>query len=238
MVRALRSTSMSRLAVVLLAAASILAVPALAPASDPRGFTTRIDNPWFPLRPGTVLTYRGSKDGQPTLDLFRVTHRTRRINGVRCRIVSARLLSHGHLIERTQDYYVQDRRGRVWYFGEDTAELDARGRVTSREGTWHAGTDGARPGIFMPAHPRVGERHRQEYYRGHAEDQFRVLDLHARVKVPFGSFRNVLRTREWTRLEPAVIDNKYYVRGVGTVLEISRRGPFEVNRLVSVRRAG
>jgi len=202
----------------------------------PGGFTTTIDNPWFPLKPGTTLVYKGVKDGKPQRDVFKVTKRTKVVGGVRCLVVDDRVYASGHLGERTNDYYVQDASGNVWYYGEDTAELDSRGRVTSREGTWHTGVHGARPGIFMPAHPRVGERHRQEYLKGQAEDQFEVLSLNARIRTPYRSFRHALRTKEWTRLEPAVVDNKYYVRGIGEVFEGSVRGPKETARLVSVRR--
>jgi hypothetical protein len=203
---------------------------------DPANFTTKIDNPWMPLEPGRRLTYRGVKDGEKTRNTFRVTRRTRVIDGVRCVVVSDRLYSKGHLIERTKDYYVQDKHGNVWYFGEDTAELDGNGKVISREGTWHSGVDGARPGLFMPADPHVGEHHRQEYYKGHAEDRYRVLDLDAHIKVPYGNFKHALRTREWTQLEPGVVDNKYYVRGIGEVFEGSVKGPKEIGKLVAVKR--
>ncbi|MFL5896155.1 MAG: hypothetical protein ACJ76Z_13725 [Thermoleophilaceae bacterium] len=199
---------------------------------DPSDFTTNVDNPWFPLKPGAKLVYRGVKDGQRQRDVFKVTRRTKVVNGVRCVVVDDRVYAAGHLEERTSDYYAQDRHGTVWYFGEDTAELDRNGKVTSREGTWHAGVHGARAGIFMPAHPKVGEHHLQEYLKGHAEDHFRVLSLHARIKVPYGSFRNALRTKEWTPLEPGVVDNKYYVRGIGEVFEGSVKGAKEQFALV------
>src|SRR5947209_5249787 len=99
------------------------------------GFTTKIDNPWFPLAPGTTLVYKGVKDGKPQRDVFKVTKRTKVVGGVRCLVVDDRVYASGHLGERTTDYYVQDASGNVWYYGEDTAELDSRGRVTSREGT-------------------------------------------------------------------------------------------------------
>ncbi len=200
------------------------------------GFTTKIDNPWLPLKPGMTLVYRGVKDGKPQRDVFTVTHRTKVVGGVRCVVISDRVYQGGHVSERTSDYYVQDGKGNVWYFGEDTAELDANGKVTSTEGTWHTGVRGAKPGIFMPAHPRVGEHHRQEYFKGHAEDQFRVVSLHAHVKVPYGDFRNALKTKEWTKLEPGVLDSKYYVRGIGQVFEGSLKGPREYAKLVSVKR--
>jgi len=215
-------------------AIALLALAGAAAPAPARDFNADVDNAWFPLRPGTTYVYRGAKDGQPARDVVLVTHRTRRVGGVRCRVVRDRLYLRGRLAERTADYYAQDARGTVWYFGEDTAELGRGGRVITREGTWHAGVDGARAGIFMPAHPRVGERHRQEFLRGHAEDHFAVVSLDARVSVPFGNFDHALRTREWTPLEPGVIDAKYYVRGVGEVSERTVRGGRESARLVRV----
>lgn len=200
------------------------------------GFVTRVDNPWFPLRPGTRYLYRGIKDGQPSRDVVTVTARTRPIQGVRCTVVRDRLFLRGRLEERTQDWYAQDRAGNVWYFGEATAELNRDGSVRSTEGSWQSGVDGARAGIFMPAHPHPGQSGLQEFYEGHAEDHFRVLSRAAHVHTPGASSRAALLTREWTPLEPGVIDHKLYVRGVGTVLEQTVKGGDERNRLVWVRR--
>ena len=173
------------------------------------------------------------KDGEPTRDVVHVTRATRVIDGVRCTAVTDRLYASGHLVERTTDWYAQDRAGTVWYFGEDTAELDATGQVTSREGSWLSGVNGARAGVFMPAHPRVGQAYRQEYLEGHAEDHFRVLDLHATARTPAVDSRRALLTKEWTPLEPSVVDHKLYVRDVGLVDERTVRGGDERNVLVS-----
>jgi hypothetical protein len=108
--------------------------------------------------------------------------------------------------------------------------------VVDTEGTWHAGVDGAQPGVFMQAHPQLGRKFRQEWYRGQAEDVFKVTDRSAAVTVPYGSFRHALRTAEWTALEPEVLDNKYYVRGIGEVAELSVKGPRETLRLVEIIR--
>ena len=199
-------------------------------------FSARVDNPWFPLRPGTVARYRGVKEGQPSLDVVKVTERTRRIQGAPCVAVDDELYLRGRLAERTTDWYSQDGRGNVWYFGEKTAELDRAGKVTSTEGSWLAGRDGARAGIFMAARPRVGQSFRQEYLKGHAEDHFQVLALATRVSVPYIRTAKALLTKEWTPLEPDVLDHKYYVRGIGTVLEQAVRGPKETLRLISFRR--
>lgn len=193
-----------------------------------------MSNPWFPLTPGTTFTYRGTKDGKRAVDVVTVSDQTRTIGGVECRVIEDRLTLDGRLEERTTDYYAQDSDGNVWYFGEDTAELDKAGHVTSREGTWHSGVDGAQAGIYMQATPTIGASFVQELYVGHAEDHYQVLSLTARATVPFGSFTGVLRTKEWTPLEPDVVDNKYYVHGVGQIWEVSRSGPYEELRLVSV----
>jgi hypothetical protein len=203
-----------------------------APATHP-GFTARVDNPWFPLKPGSVYTYRGTKDGQPSREVMTVTHATATIGGYPAAVVDDKLWIRGHLEERTTDWYSQDTAGNVWYVGENTAELRSDGSVSSVEGTWQAGRDDARAGIFMPGHPRVGASARQEYYRGHAEDHFAVVGLNQTVRVPWGSSDAAVLTKEWTPLEPGVLDHKYYVKGVGTILEQTVRGGNERNALVS-----
>jgi len=205
-------------------------------AAKPRLFVQRVDNRWFPLKPGTVLVYRGVKDGEPARDIVRVTGMTKLVDGVRCTVVDDRLYLGGRLAERTADWFAQDRRGNVWYFGESTAELDESGDVKSTEGSWQAGANGARAGIVMPAHPRTGQSFRQEYYKDHAEDHFRVLSLSATVRVPYLASKHALLTKEWTPLEPNVIDHKLYVRGIGLVEEKTIKGGHEHLSLVAVRR--
>jgi hypothetical protein len=181
--------------------------------------------------------YRGVKDGRPLRDVVVVTHRTERIGGVPCAVVVDRVQIDGRLAESTVDWFAQDGAGTVWYFGEATEELDRHGRVTSTEGSWRAGTDGARQGVYMPAHPRVGQSFAQEHYPGHAEDRFEVVSRKATIGIPYGTFRaRALRTEESTRLEPGVLDAKWYVRGIGQVKEATLKGGDERAELVSFRR--
>ena len=182
----------------------------------------RVDNPWFPLKPGTRFDYRGSEDGNRTRDVLIATYRTRVIDGVTCRVVFDRVWTNGRLGERTHDFYAQTRRGTVWYFGERTATIDRHGHVISREGS------------FMTAHPRRGPSYFQEYYPGHAEDVFTVDRLGARVTVPLLSSSHALITRETSPLEPGVVDHKYYVRDVGDVSERTVRGGNETLHLVAL----
>jgi len=211
---------------------AVLATPAESAIPPSSYFSARVDNQWYPLKPGTQYVYTGVKDGQPSRDILTVTHQTKTIDGVPCVVVHDRLYLRGHLGERTTDWYSQDRQGNVWYFGEDTAELDKNGKVASTTGTWTAGVNGAQPGIYMPAHPRIGQSGRQEFYKGQAEDRFKVIGLFGTVTAP-GS-KNALLTQETTPLEPGTIDHKLYVRGIGTVLEQTEKGGDERNELVTV----
>jgi hypothetical protein len=193
-----------------------------------------VDNPFFPLVPGTRLVYRGTRDGRPVRDVVTVTDRTVLIQGARATAVHDDLYVSGRLFETTDDYYAQDRRGSVHYLGEDTEELDADGHVTSTEGTFRSGVDGAHGGVIMLAHPHVGDAYRQEDYPGHAEDRARILSRSASVTVPFRRFRHVLETAETTPLEPAIVERKDYARGIGEVRERDVRGGSDHQELVSV----
>jgi hypothetical protein len=212
-------------------ASADLPVPTL---PSPSQFVSRVTNPWFPLRPGTVYRYTGVKDGKTALDVMTVTPSRTMIAGIQATVVHDRLYLKGRLEERTTDWYAQDTAGNVWYLGESTAELDPHGRVISTSGSWKTGVSGAHAGIFMPGHPFVGQAGRQEFLKGQAEDQFKVLSLGARVRTPGASSNHALLTQETTTLEPGVLDHKLYVKGVGTVIEDTIKGPVERLVLQSV----
>jgi hypothetical protein len=191
----------------------------------PGDFTTRIDNPYLPMRPGSRWVYRETEAGGPAQRVVvRVTRRTRRIaNGVTARVVRDTVTEGGRLVEDTFDWFAQDRAGNVWYLGEDTTEYED-GRPVSTAGSWEAGVDGARAGIVMLARPRPGRGYRQEHAPGVAEDRARVLSLDDQAQVPAGHFEDVLLTKEWNPLEPRVLEYKLYARGVGVVLAVSVSG--------------
>jgi hypothetical protein len=206
------------------------------PMIDPAHFVAVIDNTWFPLKPGTGFHYRGvAEDGKTKQrDDMVVTHRHKRIMGVRCTVVRDTVSSHGRAIERTFDWYAQDRAGNVWYMGELARERH-HGRFVKAGDSWQGGVKGARPGIIMPAHPRRGDQYRQEYYPGHALDQARVLGAGGAVNVPEGSFKHTLLTVETApKLDPGVAERKYYVAGVGDVWEHTVRGNHEQIKLVRI----
>jgi len=204
------------------------------PKIIPEDFVATIDNPFMPLVPGTRMVYEGLTDaGRERIDYF-VTNETREVMGVTCVVVRDTVRLNGELIEDTYDWHAQDKNGNVWYFGEDSKEYK-NGKVVSTTGSWEAGVDGAQPGIVMPASPTPGPPFRQEYYAGEAEDMAKVDRLGMSVTVPYGSFTGVLRTLEWTPLEPVFYEYKYYAPGVGMVLE-ALRGSRERVELLSISR--
>jgi hypothetical protein len=186
---------------------------------DPDDFTVRIDNPYWPMRPGTVWRYREeARDGSQQVTVT-VTGRTVRIEGVRARVVHDVVREDGEVVEDTRDWYAQDAGGSLWYLGEETRELED-GEVVSTEGSWRHGRDGAQAGVILPARARPGCAYREEYLAGEAEDQALVLARSEAVKTATGFHRGVLHTANWTPLEPSVLENKLYARGVGPVIEI------------------
>lgn len=190
---------------------------------DPAESTTRIDNPYWPMRPGSRWVYRQTDaEGDKRIEVT-VTHQTKPILGVVARVVHDVMTEDGQVKEDTYDWYAQDARGNIWYLGEDTKEYE-NGKVTTTEGSWQTGVDGAQPGILLLADPKRAMEYRQEYYRGQAEDAARVLSLDMRAKVPAGFFDPVLVTRDYTPLEPNLVEHKFYAPGVGPVLAITVKG--------------
>jgi hypothetical protein len=203
---------------------------------DPREFTTRIDNPYLPLAAGSRWVYRETDpDGGDQRGVVTATRRTKVVDGVTTRVVRDVVTEDGRVVEDTFDWYAQDDDGNVWYFGEATKAYEDDGSV-STAGSWEAGADGAKPGIVMPADPRVGMRYRQEHAPGEAEDEARVLALDAQAQSPFGHFTRVLLTEDSTPLEPDISELKLYARGVGLVLALDASGGSSREELLSFQR--
>jgi hypothetical protein len=192
---------------------------------DPADFTAEVTNAWFPLEPGTRWTYRETtEDGEVVDVVVTATSVTREIaNGVTARVVRDTVTLDGEIIEDTFDWYAQDEGGTVWYLGEDTAEFD-EGEITTREGSFEAGVDGAQAGVIMPASPEVGLTYRQEYYEGEAEDNGEVIALGQQATVPAGKYDDLVKTADTTPLEPDVLEHKYYADDVGLVLTVDQEG--------------
>ena len=204
---------------------------------NPADFTTKIDNPYWPMKPGTRWVYRETDaEGTRQKVLVTVTDQTKRIaNGIVARVVRDVVTEKGQFVEVTDDWYAQDKRGNIWYLGEDTTEYE-NGKPVSKAGSFEAGVDGAQAGVIMPAHPRPGLAYRQEYYKGQAEDKARIVSLREQAEVPAGHYRRVLMTRDWNPLDKKVLEFKFYARGVGPVLAVSVSGGSDREELIRFRR--
>jgi hypothetical protein len=196
-----------------------------APTIDPADFSDVVDNPFMPLAPGSRWVYEEhSSDGEVTDVVVEVLDERRTVMGVSTIVVHDVASVGGEVVEDTYDWFAQDSAGNVWYFGEDTTSFDPDG-TSSSEGAWEAGVGGAFPGIVMPAEPAVtGTGYRQEYLAGTAEDMGEVIAVSGSASTPFDDFDDVIMTRDWTPLEPDVVEEKTYARGVGVVSETTSDG--------------
>jgi hypothetical protein len=202
------------------------------PVIDPADFVATVDNQYFPLIPGTTFHYENTTEEGIELDTVTVTHDTKVILGVTCVVVHD-VVTLGRLtVEDTLDWYAQDTDGNVWYFGEDTQKLEDGG--ISTEGSWEAGVDGAKPGIVIQGNPQIGAPYRQEYLFNVAEDMAQVIGVGETVTVPYGTFPNCIKTKDWSAIEPDVVENKYFCPGIGQLLAETVQGGTEREVLVSI----
>jgi hypothetical protein len=234
-----------------LAAVSAFAFPAVAAGSTsnrtsglpqgddpvhlkPSDFSANIDNPQWPMRVGSRWVYRvvDSSDLSVQHDVITVTDHTKLMaDGIEARVVHDVVTDHGDPVEVTNDWYAQDKRGNVWYFGEHTI-VYVHGKPVDN-GSWEAGVNGNLPGVALPARPRVGLTYREEYSKGVAEDQSRVLALDEQAQVPAGHFKGVLMTEDFSPIERGVSELKFYAKGSGqAVLAVDVSGGTDREELI------
>ncbi|MEK6250742.1 MAG: hypothetical protein AABM43_02155 [Actinomycetota bacterium] len=204
---------------------------------DPADFTTQIDNPYWPMKPGSRWVYREVNPEDLSVEdvVVKVTNRTKKMaNGIDARVVSDFVSENGVPTEVTTDYYAQDAAGNIWYLGEQTTEY-ANGKPKTTAGSFEAGVDGAQAGIAVPADPKPGLTYRQEYYAGQAEDRGEVVSVDEQVEPPFGHFKHALMTKDTNPLEPKVLEFKFYARDVGPVSTVGVSGGSKIEELVSYK---
>ena len=204
---------------------------------SPADFTTAIDNPYWPMKPGSRWVYRevNPDDLSAAKVVVTVTNRTKKIaNGVTARVVRDVVSEDGVPVEVTDDWYAQDSAGNLWYLGEATTEYE-NGKPKTTAGSFEAGVDGAQPGIIMPANPKPGLSYREEYYAGEAEDAASIVSIHEQAEPPYGHFSNAVMTRNISPIEPTVIEFKLYARGIGPVIELGTSGETKFSELLSYK---
>jgi hypothetical protein len=199
---------------------------------DPSDFVAKVDNPYFPLVPGTKWLFRETNlKGEMQRDVITVTDRKKTVLGIPSTVVHDVVTEDRELVEETFDWYAQDKDGNVWYMGEDTKSFE-NGKVSGTGGSWEAGVDGAQAGVIMPASPEPGMTYRQEYYRGEAEDAATVLSVDEQVTTPSGHYRDAVMTKDYTPLSPDEAEHKFYAKGVGLVEAMTVAGEYDLEQLV------
>lgn len=189
------------------------------PVIVPANFSTTIDNPYFPLTPGTTRIYVAQTTHGVISNVVATTHQTVVVQGVTCVEVHDTVFTDGAVTEDTLDWFAQDNAGNVWYFGENTLEIEGD-LVISTEGSFKAGVNGDKAGIIMKAQPAVGDYFRQEFVLGQGEDVEEVISLNESVTVAAGTFTQCVKIQETTALEPENTVHDYYAPGIGPVLSI------------------
>jgi len=187
------------------------------PPFDPSNFVPQVTNKYFTLEPGTKFTYVKHTNKGIERSEVAVLRETKQIMGVTTVVVSDRVWLNDKLKEDTRDWYAQDRDGNVWYFGEAVGNYKD-GKLVNYAGAWEAGVDGAKPGIVMPAIPKVGLTYQQEHAKGKAEDMGTIIALDKQVKVPYRTFDDCVQIRDWSRLEKTANEYKYYCPGIDFVV--------------------
>jgi hypothetical protein len=204
---------------------------------NPDDFVAQVDHPYWPMAPGSKWVFAQTDlEGNRERIEISVTDRKKTILGIEATVVHDVVSENGELIEDTFDWFAQDKDGNLWYLGEDTTEFE-NGKPVNKKGSWEAGVNGAQAGVILPSEPDVGMTYREEYLEGEAEDRAEILSLDERVQVAAGSYENVLMTKDWTPLEPAMLEHKFFARGVGPVLVLGISGARFWEELVRVTNA-
>jgi len=198
---------------------------------------TPIDNSYLPLPVGYTFHYAADGEDECEVNTVFVSGKSKTVLGLDMVVVEdleyldedcdgEELL----LTEETDDWYVQDDFGNVWYFGEwttayeyDPEECETAPEVpcASNDGSWEAGIEGALPGIIMLDRSimQPGLTYEQEYWEEEAEDMAKILRLNTYIETEsFGDFEDCLKTKEWTPLEVGHVEHKYYCENIGLVL--------------------
>ena len=190
------------------------------PVIDPANFVTDTTdfNPYFPLKAGTVYKYEGlTESGAPKSTVYTITTDTKIIMGITCTVIEDANWENGKQVDDNFGWYAQDKEKNIWYFGEDVQDIKRR-KVVSTDGSWVAGNDGAKPGIYIPGNPSPGNIYRQELYGCIAQDFSQDISVLEKVTVPYGTFDSCLKVIEWTPLDPnGHREYKYYAPGIGKI---------------------
>jgi len=187
------------------------------PVIRPEDFVVGVTNPYFKLMPGRHFVYEKTSGTETERVEVVATSDTKVIMGVTCMVVTDTATVNGQVMEDTLDWYAQDKTGNVWYFGELSMQYQD-GELNNLEGSWQAGVDDAKPGIVMKAQPAVDDIYRQEFSLGVAEDMSGVIGLNETATVPYGTFNDCVKTKDYSPIDPETLEHKFFSATLGQVV--------------------
>ncbi len=181
-----------------------------------------ITNPYFPVNEGEVRCYEGAPADEQFV--FTGLGAGPTIMGIKTFTQQDDATEGGLLVERTFDYYAQDKDGNVWYFGEDVTNYiyDSNGNLidTNSSSTWRAGVHNALPGYIMPKSLTIGFNYYQEHApEDDALDEGTTFAIVPSLTVNGQTYTNVIKVFEGTDLDQHARGFKYYAAGVGLIKE-------------------
>lgn len=181
--------------------------------------STLLNNKYISYQIGRKYVFEGeTSDGLERNEIQRIDA-IKVVIGINVAVIRDIVWVDGILEEDTRDWFAQDDDGNVWYMGEDVDNYNPDGSIRDHDGAWEAGVNGAIAGIIMLADPRSGISYQQEFAEGIAEDEAKVVAMGLTIQVPFNTYSDCLKIKEWSDLEKGSIDYKFYAPGIGLIKE-------------------
>lgn len=196
------------------------------PRIRPSDFTTNITNNYFSLPPGKIMVYELETDEGLERIQIEILNKKKKLMGVNTLTYWDRVwldtngdkkFSKKELIEETYDYLAQDKKGNVWYFGEEVDNY-VDGQLVDHDGSWLSGVENAQPGIWIKGNHKVGDSYLQEYFEGEAEDTRDVVATNVTVTTKMGRYNNCVQFYDWTPLDPESREYKFYCPQVAALV--------------------
>lgn len=199
--------------------------------SPENDYSLTIDNPYFPLSPGSEWTYFGFEDDEPLGLQITVLDDTEDLYGgeIVTRVVrelewvdedeDARFDNKEDLIEESFNYFAQAPDGTVCYFGEEV-DIYEDGEIVSHEGSWRADGGKNAPGIFMPADVQgltVGTSWYMEVAPKVAKDRATFEGVEDHI-VEGTVYDNAIRITDCNTIDRDC-GTKFYAPGVGLIVD-------------------
>ncbi len=199
------------------AQAAVESAGAYNPVINPSDFSDVITNSNFALSVGKKFVVEAAtKEGLERIEIF-IPGWTKEVLGVQTLVYWDRVYVDGELVEDTRDYLAQHKNGDVWYFGENVDNYE-EGKLVDHDGSWVAGVDGAKPGIWIKGTHTAGDSYRQELYPGKAEDMRDVVAVGQTVKTKKKTYTNCVQMYDWTPLDAESKEHKYYCPEAGALV--------------------